>query len=94
MSVAMSMHSLGPMEVTGGLVALLVFKTNATNPQTTCATETYDDSTDSACRSLCRTPVEIDANLANVLSAWATLPDAIKAGIMAMVKASAPERRD
>jgi hypothetical protein len=33
---------------------------------------------------------EIDPTLATVISAWPTLPEAIRAGIVAMVKASAP----
>ena len=32
-------------------------------------------------------------DLSAVLSAWASLPDALKAGIIAMVKAAAPNRQ-
>ena len=38
------------------------------------------------------TPVAPD--LAGLLSAWATLPEPLKVGIMAMVKSSTPERKE
>jgi len=44
--------------------------------------------------SLWRAPAEGrgDADLASVIDAWSTLPEAVKAGIVAMVEAVGPER--
>lgn len=36
----------------------------------------------------------VDPDLAEIASAWPTLPDAIKAGVMAMVKAAAAKGAD
>ena len=44
--------------------------------------------TPSACCPACRTPAE-DADLGRIVEAWPNLPPAIKAGIMALVQASA-----
>jgi hypothetical protein len=41
---------------------------------------------------LCQAYVTTDLDLAVVVDAWPDLPEAIKAGIMAMVKAASPDR--
>jgi hypothetical protein len=76
--------------VSGDLVALLVFKTSDENSLPHCNEKTCGESADSACRALCRNIAEIDPDLANLVTAWPTLPEPIKAGIAAMVKASTP----
>ena len=58
------------------------------NPQPPCETKTYGDDAACACHGLCQTPVETDPDLAKLVTAWPTLPEAIKAGIVAMVKAA------
>jgi len=35
----------------------------------------------------------LDPDLADLIAAWDTLPDAVRAGIVAMVKAAAPTAR-
>jgi hypothetical protein len=65
-----------------------VFGTEAPNPQTPCTTTTCGNSAPSACHSLCHFRAEIDPDLAAIADAWATLPDALKSGILAMVKAA------
>jgi hypothetical protein len=44
----------------------------------------------SKCASLSTVPVHSDPDLTKVVDVWSTLPEAIKVGIMAMVKASTP----
>jgi hypothetical protein len=65
---------------------------NAENSQPPCDNNTCGDTTDSACRALCRNRVEIDPALAALVTAWPKLPEPIRAGIAAMVKASTPGR--
>ena len=65
-----------------------VLKTGAENPQPPCNNKTCGDTSEGACRALCRNRAEIDPALAAIASAWPTLPDALKAGIVAMVKAA------
>jgi hypothetical protein len=39
---------------------------------------------------LANTHQQVDSELARVIDAWSSLPEAVKVGIMAMVKASTP----
>ena len=41
------------------------------------------------CLSLCRNHVEITPDLAKLVTAWPTLPEPVKAGIVAMIDATA-----
>ena len=65
-----------------------VYGTEDENPQPPCSSKTCIDSEPCACHSLCQTPVKDDPDLAALLDAWPTLPEPVKAGIVAMVKAA------
>ena len=73
-----------------------VFGTEGQNPQATESTKTYETPDPCACPSLCQNRAQnapVDADLAAVVGAWADLPQAIKAGIVAMVKAAGAGER-
>jgi len=59
-----------------------VYGTDAANPQGASESSTYGNGPDRACHSLCQT----DADFALLARRWPHLPDALKAGILAMVK--------
>ncbi|WP_166827362.1 hypothetical protein [Thalassoroseus pseudoceratinae] len=44
----------------------------------------------SSCTKACHDALPTDPDLSRVVSAWSELPDAIKAGILAMVSAADP----
>jgi len=62
---------------------------NADNPQAIETASTCENHADGACHNLCQTVAENDPDLAAIVTAWPALPEALKAGILAMVKASA-----
>ena len=74
-----------------------VYGTDTANPQPSENTKTCDDCPRGACQSLCHPCAKTDpqadpkdADLAAVVAAWPALPDALKAGILAMVKTADP----
>jgi hypothetical protein len=71
-----------------GWQAASVYGTDASNPQPICNNKTCGDTPDGACHCLCQTHVKTDPDLTKLISAWPALPDALKAGIVAMVKAA------
>ena len=82
-------------EVTGGLVAPLVFKTSADvsgkDAKTLVNAGDSGDSgpgrPDALCPALCPFRAETGPDLAQVITAWPGLPPAIRAGVMALVNA-------
>lgn len=68
---------------------VLVFGTSAAKTQVHSAPKTYADPPPSACHNLCHSRAANDPDLAALVLAWPSLPAAVKAGIVAMVKAAA-----
>ena len=68
-----------------------VSKTGKTSAQVPVNTSTYSNSPKALGALLGAPGGRIDPDLAAVASAWAGLPDALRAGIMAMIKAAAPK---
>ena len=67
------------------------FESCAQLPQTPVSADTYETPPDCACQNLAQIAAEIAPvapDLADLLTAWPDLPEAVKAGILAMVKAS------
>ena len=69
-----------------------VYGTDAKNPQPASESRTYSKGTDCACHGLCQN----DADFGLLATIWPALPEPVKAGIVAMVKAACPpaEKRD
>jgi hypothetical protein len=68
-----------------------IYGTEADNPQPPSDTGTYGVSAGGACHNPCQNRAEIAPqapDLADLISDWPTLPEPIKAGILAMVKAA------
>ena len=73
-------------------MASLVFKTSGQFPQPVGGSSTSDESSTSLGRLLGALAAELAPrmpDLANVVEAWQTMPEAVRAGIVAMAKASA-----
>ncbi len=71
-----------------------VFGTEDTNSQPLASPRTYDERPDGACHSLCQTLAEKaprEGELQRLIDAWPTLPEPVKAGILAMVEAARPD---
>jgi len=67
-----------------------VYGTDDKKSQGACGETTCGNHTNGACHSLCQTLAETGPELAVIVTAWPSLPEAVKAGISAMVRASVP----
>lgn len=65
-----------------------VFGTDAANSQVVEYPKAYNEGPSCACQNLCQN----DARFATLAGAWTGLPDALKAGIVAMVNATGVDR--
>jgi len=67
------------------------FESRAQLPQTPDPTSTYESPPDCLCQNLAQIAAEIAPaapDLADLLTAWPDLPEAVRAGIVAMVRAT------
>lgn len=62
------------------------FENRTCNSETPCDVETSGECSTRACQALCQTLAENDPNLAALVNAWPALPEAIRAGILAIVE--------
>ena len=83
----------GGIRTLGDLATTPVFETGSDSPQPPIASATSDDSRENLASCLALLAKQ-SPDLALLVEAWDTLPDAVRAGIVAMVKAASPRKED